>query len=720
MSYNDVTKEYQENYRYAQSYWEPYIKDAQVYTLAASGYTWSDNERRELAKEGREPLELNIMRRPLQFFSGYLRDNVTQVIYSPVEGSDQLTADQFTKLSYYIWDKGQGYPAFLDAYDEAFKSGISLVGIHMDYSKDFVNGDISFYKRTYNSFFLDPTFENIDLKDCGFAITRDLVTKDYAKMLLPDVDPEEIDSIGKSFRNDKFQSYQPQFSQFGRNQNLLAYDQYYRRTTRMREFLVDIETGFARDITDQDEDERKKLEAGIRRFEETRRDSDILDVNADEIPNVEIQKVERPFVELCVMLNEQHVFTGEDKTGIVETYPFAPCVCYMEPSIWMASQRIQGMASAQYSAQRQFNKRHMKIVDMMDSVISTGYKYLIGSVSDPDDLRQSGQNRVIGVDPENAPEGLNSVQELAGGGAPPALLEYQKVLDDLTLTLGNVTEASLGMDEKRNTMVSGRLAQVQIAQNLMSNRRVFDNVETTQQVLGGLVLKAIQNKYTPGKVKRILGEDPSPQFYEQQFEQYDAVVKEGVRSRSQRDAYYYELINLARDGVVDVPQSEIIRALDMAGMSDLQQAIDEQEKQRARQQEKIDEQERMSMELANAQKEEMLSLSQERRARVVSDIALAEERASESMENRADSALAKAKTISEIAKLEDDRILRVLEFVNMLERQEMSDREAVKEGILQDADEINAETEGSAENQAIAATLPPVEQANPETQGQLL
>src|SRR6185295_19534428 len=93
---NEITTEFLDNYRYARDYWAPFIKDAQVYTLSSSGYTWSDQERKALIQEGREPLEFNIQRRPLQFFSGYLRDNINEIIYSPVEGSDQKTADQFT------------------------------------------------------------------------------------------------------------------------------------------------------------------------------------------------------------------------------------------------------------------------------------------------------------------------------------------------------------------------------------------------------------------------------------------------------------------------------------------------------------------------------------------------------------------------------------------------------------------------------------------------
>ena len=696
---NEIRGEFQENYRYAHDYWAPFVKDAQIYTLAASGYTWSDDERRELIKEGREPLEFNIMRRPLQFFSGYLRDNINQVIYSPVEGSDQKTADQFTKLSYYIWDKGNGYPVFLDACDEAFKSGIALCGIQMDYSKDFINGDISFYKRTYNSFYLDPTFEQISLNDCAFAITRDLVSKEYAKSLLPFVDPKEIDDLSMGYRDDKFLQYHPEFTTFSRNRNLIAYDQYYKRVTKKRKFLVDMKTSYYRDITDLPREEIQKLKLGINRLRRMREDAENLEINPEEVPHVEIKDADRSFVDLHILLNGHCVYSGEDKTGINQTYPFVPLICYMEPSIWMPSQRIQGLASCNWSAQRQFNKRHMKIIDMMDSDISTGFKYLIGSVPDPQDMQQSGQNRLIGVDPENAPQGLDSVQQLSGGGANPALIEYQRILDDLTLTLSNVNESSLGIDEKGNTQISGRLAQVRIAQGLRGNRKIFDNVETSQQIMGGLIMKTIQKHYPPGKVERILAETPSEQFYEQEFEQYDAVIKEGVRSKSQKDAYYYELVNLKKDGVVDVPQSEIVKALSMAGLSDLQEAMEKQDEMIAQQAARDQEIQQAQMALLDATKEEKLGLAQERRARVISNLALKDERESEAQQNIAQAALDRARAITEIAQMNEARIMEVLKFINEIEQQEATGRELQKNQVSAEADMINAETAGTQENQ---------------------
>lgn len=702
LSDNEIRSEFQCNYRYARDYWAPFVKDAQVYTLAQSGYTWSDAERKALIKEGREPYELNIMRRPQQFFSGFLRDNINEIIYGPVEGSDQKTADQFTKLSYYVWDKGDGYPTFLNSADETFKSGISLCGIQMDYSRDFINGDISFFTRTYNSFYLDPTFEKINLEDCSFAITRDLIDKQYAKQLLPFVDPKFIDDLAMSYRDDKFMQYHPEFQTFSRKRSLIAYDQYYKRITKTREFLVDMDSTFYRDITDLPKEEKDMLKVGLNRLRRMREDPEI---DPKMVPNVEIRSAERPFVELNVMLNGERCYCGEDKTGVVHTYPFAPLICYMEPSIWMPSQRIQGLSSCNWSLQRQFNMRHMKIVDMMDSTISTGFKYLIGSVPDPQDMQQSGQNKLIGVDPENAPEGLNSVQELHGGGANPALMEYQRELNQLSLTLANVTESTLGIDEGGNTQISGRLAQVRIAQGLRGNRKMMDNIEQAQQVIGGLVLKCLQTKYPPGKIERILGEQPTEQFYNKEFEQYDAIVKEGVRSKSQKDAYYYELVNLKKDGIVDVPEPEIVRALSMAGLSDLQEAIEAQAEMKAKQQAKVDAKENLSLELDNAKKEEMIALAQERRARVEADLGLKVERASEAEENRAQAALARAKTITEIASMEDERIIRVLQFVQMLENQEMVDRNQVDASISAQANQINSETQGSEEHQNKQAAM---------------
>lgn len=702
----EIWSEFQENYRYAHDYWSPFVSNAQVYTLAASGYTWSEKERLQLDKEGREPLEMNIMRRPLQFFSGYLRDNLNSIVIAPVEGSDQKTADQMTKLSYYTWDKGEGYSIFLDAADEMMKSGMSLCGIQMDYSRDFINGDISFYKRTFNQFYLDPTFERIDLRDCGFAVMRDLLDRNVVKQLLPFVDPKEIDDIQNAFRDDKFLSYHPNFTTLSRNRNLMAYDQYYKRTTRKRTFLVDETASFFRDVTDIDDEEMKKLKLGIYRMKKMREEAEEMGVDEENLPPLlDLRHENRPYIELHIMLNAQEVYNGSDKTGIVETYPFAPLICYMEPSIWMPSQRMQGISASLYSAQRQFNKRHMKIVDMMDSTVSTGFQYMVGAVADPQDLQQSGQNKIIGLDPEDPSVqkfGQDAVRQLNGGGANPALIEYQAVLDQLTLTLANVNESVLGVDEKGNTQVSGRLAQVRIAQGLRSNRKIFDNIELSQKILGGLILKAIQLNMPPGKVERIIGEKPTQQFYEREFEQYDAVIKEGVRSQSQRDAYYYELVQLKKDGIVDVPQPEIVRALQMAGVDDLQKSIEQQQQQVQQAQKLAMQKEAKEMEKTDSEIAANVGLAGERKSREASNYGLMDERESEVIQNKSQAILDRAKAITEISKLRDDRILQVAQFLHQMEMQEKEQQMQQQQSVEHRAHQGNRDVRGTVEEKQVS------------------
>lgn len=693
--------EFQENYRYCHDYWNPFITNAQTYTLAASGYTWSQKERQALLDEGREPIEFNIMRRPLEFYSGYLRDNLPSIVIEPIEGSDQKTADQFTKLSYYTWDKGKGYNTFLEGADECLKAGMSLVGLYMDYSKDFIDGDISFYKRTYNQFYLDPTFERIDLEDCAFGIMRDLLDRNTVKSLLPFLEPKDIDSVQNAWRDDKFLTYHPNFTTLSRNRNLMAYDQYYKRITKRRKMLIDRSNSFFRDITDLDRQEIAKLKTGIYRMNRLREEAIEEGVKDRDLPPiVEIQEVDRGFVELNIMLNGQQMYNGEDKTGIVRTFPFVPLICYMEPSIWMPSQRVQGIPATLYSNNRQFNKRHMKIIDMMDSNIATGYKYIIGSVPDIHDLQQAGQNKLIGVDPDpdKAPQGLDSVQQLEGGGTNPALIEYQAILDKLSLTLSNINESVIGIDDKGNTQVSGKLAQVRVAQGLRSTRKVFDNIEQSQLILGELVMLAQQANYSPGKIRRIINEEPTAQFYDRDFEQYDAVIKEGVRSQSQKDAYYYELVNLKREGIVDVPQDEIVRALQMSGVDDLKKAIDKNMQNQAQQVQMAQQAAQLNLEVLNATKEEKLGLAQERRSRVISNLSLKDERESEAQQNIAQAALDRAKAITEIAKMNEDRIMQVLHFVNQLEQQEAQGREVQKAQVQGQADILNEDTSGTVEN----------------------
>ena len=716
MTYDyDSRLQFNENFRYAKDYWGPQKESSLIATRMSAGQAWSEKELKELYDEGREPVNLNITRRPMQFFSGYLRDNLNSNIVTAVEGSDPKTADQLTKALDYTWDKGLFYNEFLDGCDEAGKAGICLAGVELDYSKDIINGDLVGYKRTNNSFYLDPNFERLDLKDCGFGITRDFISRNNTQRLLSYIEGDLEKEVPSGYDNFMFPELRPNNINSYQKNKVIAYDQYYYQSSRKRKYLVDSKSGFFKDITDFDKEQMDKLKIAINRMRILRDDSSLSNgMNREDFPKMEIVEKYTDYVKLEVYLNGIMFYEGIDKTGIDETYPFVPLLCYFEPSLFDPSLRIQGFPATLFSNQRQFNKRHMKIIDQMDSDISTGFKYLIGTVPDPTDLQQSGQNKIIGVTPEDNPEGLNAVQEIRGGSANSSLIEYQKILDDLSLTLLNVNESILGVDQDSKTIISGKLAEVRIAQGLRINRKYFDNIEFSQALYSQIILKGLQKNYSPDKIELIIGEKPTEQFYSKEFEEYKIVLQQGIRTKTQQNALYSEMVNLKREGIVDFSQTAIVKALNITGMSDIQEEIKSQEEQKAIQQQKVDMEERLAIELANATKEEKLGLAIERRTRADANEGLELSRMAEAEENRSVAALNRAKTMTEISKLEDERLFKVIEFVNALEQTESSN---VKVSALENearVDEVVAEVEDNPvlDNQApqergIASQLPP-------------
>ncbi|HEY5235259.1 MAG TPA: hypothetical protein VIJ14_03690, partial [Rhabdochlamydiaceae bacterium] len=155
---------------------------------------------------------------------------------------------------------------------------------------------------------------------------------------------------------------------------------------------------------------------------------------------------------------------------------------------------------------------------------------------------------------------------------------------------------------------------------------------------------------------------------------------------------------LKREGIVDVPQSEIVRALQLSGLSDLQEAMQQQDEQRAQAAKDAGDLQKMQIEDLSAKKEANLGLAQERRSRVISNLSLKDERESEAQQNIAQATLDRARAITEITKLNEDRVLQVLDLVHRMEQEEAAGREVQKAQVGAEADQINSETEGSKES----------------------
>ena len=94
---------------------------------------------------------------------------------------------------------------------------------------------------------------------------------------------------------------------------------------------------------------------------------------------------------------------------------------------------------------------------------------------------------------------------------------------------------------------------------LTTLQTLFDQLDRSQKLLGRVILEVIQNNFTPGKVKRIIEEEPTPEFYNKTFGKYDAVIEEGFNTSTQRQMNFAQLLQLRELGI-PIPNESLLDA----------------------------------------------------------------------------------------------------------------------------------------------------------------
>jgi len=187
-------------------------------------------------------------------------------------------------------------------------------------------------------------------------------------------------------------------------------------------------------------------------------------------------------------------------------------------------------------------------------------------------------------------------------------------------------------------------------------------------------MECIQKNYSPGKIARIIGEDPTEEFFSGQFEEYDCAIKQAVKTATQREAYYYQLLQLVALGA-PIPWDKILEVAPLQGSNKLHEILAQQQEQAAAAAQTEQEAAHMQKMLDMAAVNQSTALAEERRARVLADIGLAKERESEVTQNHAKAFLDNAKTIAQIEDIPRKRLIEVLELAATIRQKEKQETE---------------------------------------------
>lgn len=660
-----IIQEFDTLYTEAYYAWDAFYPEAARDLRFYLGDQWDEKEKKKLFDEGRNAFVFNRVRRNINMITGYQRKHRLSSVVIPIENSDQETADQLSQLLLHTMNYADGYRTISDCFGGAMKTGWNLMQIWMDYRDDPINGDIQFSRLPYNAFICDAYFSKLDFSDASFIMTRKYLAPEQVASLLPGMEEEVFDLYKVGWeRDDKFTwlPYQTQPN----GQDLMAYNEFWQQKWRNVPMIVDMETG-------------EYMEFDVSK--------DRQDMMLELHENLKIISRPKRYIEKHIILNDVLMKTEINPYGLDE-YPFVPFVGVWEPESDQWGLKMQSLIRCQVDPQKEANMRRSQMIDVLDSQINSGWIANENSVINPRALFQTSQGKVIWRR-EDAPPG--AIEKIPAAQIPPSMFQLQELFDKDMMEIVGVNDANFGITE--NGQESGVMMMLRQGASLINLQDVMDNMRFSQKSISQKTVKLLQT-WTPQKVKRIINEEPTAQFYDRDFTKYDISVTEGMLTDTQKQIYFRQLVDLKQLGA-PVTGEMLARAAPIQGKSTYIKELAEMEKAQAEQAKAQQELEKQLLEsqrqLAQAKAISDLSLASERKARTHSNLALGKERISESEQNRAQAALDRAKTMTEISNMNDDSILKYMNAVRMLEAEEMADRQQISSQV----DEEAAEIEGS-------------------------
>ncbi len=608
----------------------------------------------------RRQFNFNRIRRIINMIEGYQRRNRKSTIVIPVENADEETADQFSKLLLWVNRQEGVLETISDAFHGALVTGMNLLQVWVDYRSDPVSGNIKVDNCSYNSFLIDPFFKKADLSDCNALWKRSYLTKRECMSLLPDK-ADEIVGLAGNFnegRDGKFQ-FMPQNYNYG-PRNLLSYDEFYYRDFRTQKMLIDSQTGETQEWRGKDDDRLKEFLALY--------------------PQITVTEQEIPTVRMAIVVQGKVMYDGPNPMGI-DRYPFVPVMGYYTPELPYFPWRVQGVVRGLRDAQYLYNRRKVIELDILESQINSGFKYKENALVDPKDVFLSGQGRGLALKEE---ANMTDVEQIIPPQVPPSMIQLSEILGREIQEISGVNEELLGSasDDK-----AGILSMLRQGAGLTTLQRLFDQLDQSQKLLGSIMLDIIQTNFTPGKVKRIIEQEPTQQFYNKTFGTYDSAIEEGMNTTTQKQMQFAQLIHLRELGI-PIPDSVIIKAATIQNKKELIDSIEQQQQQQAQlQQMQLQatlQQQQAQTELAQARSLADRGLGIERISRVQENEALAIERKAEAQKDRDQATLNMVKALKEVETIDLSHIEKLITLSKLLKEhqtQEAIETQEVVRGV---------------------------------------
>ena len=499
----------------------------------------------------------NRILRVINTITGFQRRYRHSYKATPSDASDpdmihQTTADQISKVIKWDNQRESIDETISDAFQGGCVTGMYFLHCYMDYTTDPINGNFKVESVPYNAVMMDTFTRKWDMSDCQGIQRRSYVTKEMAQVLLPQYF-NEIAGMegGQGARDAKFQ-YMPEVFAFDQC-NQLTYDEFYYRNFRKQRMLVDKKTGDT--------------------LEWKGKDDELLKLYLRTYPDVTVIEQNIPAVRQAILVNNN---TLVDEQFELDVYPFVAVFTYFMPEVPFWNWRVQGIVRQLRDSQYLYNRRRIAELDILESRVTNALVYKPDALINPEDIYQTNAGRHIPIKKEYQIQ--ESIQPMQPPTVAPEMIALSDKLAQEVQEIAGINEAMLGAAVNEQT--AGILEKLRQGAGVTMLQGIYDALDRATRQVGRIHIKYIQNNYTPAKIKKIIGEEPTQEFYDKNFADYDCVVEQGLNTTTQRQEEFITLSNLRQMGVA-IPDKTMIEAVTVQNKTQLIKDIEAQQQQAA-------------------------------------------------------------------------------------------------------------------------------------------
>lgn len=447
------------------------------------GDQWDESDRSKLKEEKRACLTINEIKPKLDVLSGYKRQNRTDISYLPVEEGDAVMAEVFNSVTKQIMNQtNYAYEEIL-AFEDQIGVGRGNLEVSIDTSKN-LQGDVRIDALKWSDVLYDE-HTKLDGDDCRMAIIMRYVSMDYLENMYPDKKKEikdnyfDIQEARQTLRHDTDNPYSDDGHVYMFDPGLVNTDRkvYLMLTVQSKRYKrVPVAVNLLDDEYYDLGSDKKVIKAvkTLTNFDVVYRvDSEIMIY--DVAGGVLLDKKKSPFTGLSVV----PVYANK------------------------VDNLFYGKVEEAQDAQRELNKRHSQMIDIINKMASYGLGYDSEAFDTPKDENDFIRNRMQpGFLAKFKPGFQEHIHEFQGVKFPNEVVNSAELNSQKINVIMNVYPEMLGGSDSANQ--SGIVFNQKIRHGMMGNEYLFDNLSMSKRKIGKLVLEAIQLIYTPTRIVRII------------------------------------------------------------------------------------------------------------------------------------------------------------------------------------------------------------------------